>query len=241
MNKTRVLCTCALLAPLCSAAQAQTAGSIFVTAGWFHVAPQDSSGPFTVKSVGGTPLDVSVPNTGAAVSSADTFGGTVGYFMTDHIAAEFEFGVPLKFDLSGAGSLSSFGKLGTVKQWSPVLLFKYFFLGPQTRFRPYAGIGVTRTWFSDGTITNSNFESAALGGSTTASADSVWEPVFNVGFTYAFSEHWFAGFSVSYIPMSTTGHFTTQSRTPVGTLTRHTEAKITLDPITTYLRIGYRF
>jgi outer membrane protein len=66
-------------------------------------------------------------------------------------------------------------------------------------------------------------------------------PVFNVGFTYAFSEHWFAGFSVSYIRMSTTGTFTTQSHTPIGTFTRRAEAKIPLNPIVTYLRVGCRF
>jgi outer membrane protein len=232
---------CALAIAPHTASVAQTAGSIFVTSGWFHFAPQDSSSPLKITSVGGRPVDITVPNTGAGVSSSDTIGFTVGYFVTDHIAGEFEFGVPPKFDVSGTGSLASFGTLGSVKQWSPTLLFKYFFLAPQARFRPYVGIGVTRTSFSDGKITNAAFEARGLGGPTSVEASTVWAPVFNIGFTYAFSDHWFAGFSVSYIPMSTTGTFTTQSQTPVGTLTRRTEAKVSLDPIITYLRVGYRF
>lgn len=241
MKASRLAGACAALASLSTAGYAQTAGSFFVTTGWFHFAPQDSSSPFKLTSVGGSPVDVTIPNTGASISDADTLGFTAGYFVTDHIAAEFEFGIPPKFDLSGTGSLSQFGKLGTVKQWSPTLLFKYFFLEPQAKFRPYVGIGVTRTSFSDATITNTQFESSFLNGPTTVDASSVWEPVFNVGFTYAFTEHWFAGFSVSYIPMKTTATLTTQAQRPVGTLTQRSEAKVTLDPIVTYLRVGYRF
>ena len=241
MNPVKYAGAFALSASLSFAAQAQTAGSFYVTTGWFHLAPQDSSSPFTLKSIGGNPVDITIPNTGAAISNADTIGFTAGYFVTDHIAAEFEFGVPPKFDLSGTGSLAGFGTLGSVKQWSPTLLFKYFFLGPQAKFRPYLALGVTRTWFSDARITNEQFQTRALGGQTTVDASSVWEPVFNAGFTYNFTDHWFMGFSVSYIPMSTTGTFTTQSQTPVGTLTRRAEAKLTLDPVITYLRVGYRF
>jgi outer membrane protein len=241
VNTVRTSCLCAALVLLSGTAQAQSAGSIFVTTGWFHLAPQDSSSPFKATSVGGTPVDVTFPGTGATISSADTIGFTAGYFVTDHIAAEFEIGAPPKFDLSGTGQLAQFGKLGTVRQWSPTLLFKYFFREAQAKFRPYVAIGVTHTWFSDASLTNTAFENAALGGPTSVDTSSIWAPVFNAGFTYAFSEHWFAGFSVSYIPMSTTGTFTSQSRTPVGTLTRRSEARITLDPIVTYLRIGYRF
>lgn len=241
MKVSRFVATCAVAMSLCTASHAQTAGSFFATAGWFHLAPQDSSSPLKITSVGGSPVDITVPNTGAGISSSDTFGFSIGYFVTDHIAAEFEFGVPPEFELSGTGSLARFGKLATVKQWSPTLLVKYFFLGPQSKFRPYLGIGVTRTSFSDAKITNTAFETGALGGPTSVEASTVWAPVFNIGLTYAFSEHWFAGFSVSYIPMSTTGTFTTQSQTPVGTLTRRAEAKVSLDPIVTYLRVGYRF
>lgn len=236
----RLTGSCTVAASLCSMAQAQSAGSIFITAGWYHIAPQDSSSNLKFTSVGGSPVDVIVPNTGAVVSSADTFGMSGGYFLTDHIAAEFEFGAPPKYDVSGGGSLAAFGNVGTIRQWGPVLSLRYFFRDAQAKFRPYVGIGVTRTWFSDAKITNSAFEST-LGGPTSVHAEAQWAPVFNVGLTYAFTEHWFAAFSVAYAPISTTATYTTQAQTPVGTLTRRAEAKITLDPIVTYLRVGYRF
>src|ERR1700761_5042065 len=93
----QVVIGAAALACISTAAHAQSAGSIYLTTGWFHLAPQDSSGPLKETSVGGTPVNISVPGTGAGLSDADTAGFTVGYFVTDHIAAELEMGIPPKF------------------------------------------------------------------------------------------------------------------------------------------------
>ena len=89
-----------------TAAHAQSAGSIYVTSGWFHLAPQSSSQPLTVTSIGGSPTNLSQAGTGATLSSADTIGFTAGYFVTDHIATELVIGVPPSFDLEGGGSLA---------------------------------------------------------------------------------------------------------------------------------------
>src|ERR1700761_1174072 len=116
----------AALACMTTAAHAQSAGSIYVTTGWFHLAPQSSSDPLTVTSIGGSPTNITEPNTGASLDSADTIGFTAGYFVTDHIAPEFVIGVPPTFNLYGTGSLAQFGKIGQAKQWSPTLLLKYY-------------------------------------------------------------------------------------------------------------------
>ena len=50
-------------------AHAQSAGSIYLTTGWFHLAPQDSSDPLKVLSIGGTPINQSQPGTGAGIDS----------------------------------------------------------------------------------------------------------------------------------------------------------------------------
>jgi outer membrane protein len=224
-----------------TAAHAQTAGSFYLTTGWFHLAPQTSSGPLEILSTGGTPVNQPVAGSSASVDSSDTVGTSLGYNITDHIATEFEFGIPPKFDLQGSGIYSKYGTLGTVRQWSPAVLFKWNFLSPQSKFRPYAGLGVTRVWFSDATITNSTFQADVLHGPTSVSTDRSWAPVFNLGFNYSFTDHWFAGLSVSYIPLSVKANFTTQAQTPVGTLTVNSQAKIHLNPIVTYVKIGYRF
>jgi outer membrane protein len=150
-------------------------------------------------------------------------------------------GVPPTFDLHGTGSFEQFGKLGEAKQWSPTLLFKYYFNAPASSFRPYLGLGVSRVWFTGEQITNSGFEANVLHGPTSVSTDSSWEPVFNAGFTYAFNQHWFAGASISYLPLSTTAKLSSASATPIGTLTVTSQTKIRLNPIVTYVSIGYRF
>jgi outer membrane protein len=223
-----------------SAAHAQSAGTFYATTGWFHFSPQVSSDPLELNSIGGTPINQPIAGTGAGASDADTLGLSVGYFVTDHISTEVEFGIPPKFDLQGAGVFAPYGTLGTVRQWSPALLFKWNFLSAQSKFRPYAGLGVTRIWFTDATITNSSFEANVLHGPTSVSTDRSWAPVFNVGFNYSFTEHWFAGISVSYIPFSVTANFTTPNVGPLK-LTVQTQAHVRLDPIVTYAKIGYRF
>jgi outer membrane protein len=230
-----------------SAAHAQSANTFYVTTGWFHFAPQDSSDPLKIDSVGGFPAGVTVPGSGAAVSSADTLGLSFGYFITDHFAAETELGIPPKFDLSGSGTLSSFGKVGEARLWAPALLLKYYFNKPDSKFRPYVGVGATYTWFTDAKITNGGLTQAIgvlataptnPGVSTSVSTTSSWAPVFNAGFNYNFTKHWFAGFSLSYVPVNVTAKLDTTTLAGVHV---KSEAKIHLNPLVTYLKVGYAF
>ncbi|MFL9999210.1 OmpW family protein, partial [Paraburkholderia sediminicola] len=185
--KKRLISTLRLLAAVLAvvtfsgAAYAQTAGSVIGGAGWIHLAPQSSSDPLTITSIGGAQVDTSIPNTGARAGSTDTLGLSVIYFYTDHVAPELVFGIPSKFDLEGRGALASYGKLGTARQWSPALVLNYYFRDPQEKLRPYVGVGVTRAWFTGASITNSAFEQGALHGPTTVSTDRSWAPVFKIG------------------------------------------------------------
>lgn len=231
----------ALFAVAAGTVHAQTAGTFYVQTGWFHLAPQSSRDPLKIVSVGGNTLNQYVPNTGASVDNADTIGLTAGYYVTDHIAAELVGGVPPRFDLTGTGKLAPFGVLGHTYQWSPAVIFKYVFNKPDAAWRPYLGLGATYIWFSGSKITSGPFLAQGLGGPTSVKTSNQWAPVFNAGIDYDFSKHWFAGFSVSYIPVSMRATFTTARRTQVGTLTEVSQAKIKLDPWVTFLNIGYRF
>ncbi|RQH02920.1 OmpW/AlkL family protein [Paraburkholderia dinghuensis] len=252
MKLKQALAGIAALASL-SAAHAQSANTFYVTTGWFHFAPQDSSDPLKIDSVGGASVGAPVPGTGAGISSADTVGVSLGYFITDNIAAEAELGIPPKFNLNGSGTLSPLGKIGEATLWAPALLLKYYFNKPDSKFRPYVGLGATYTWFTGARITNQSLTQGigniALGGAnvgtqTSVSTTSSLAPVFNVGFNYNFTKHWFAGFSLSYIPVSVTATLNT-STVNLGTGTPgpnvKSEAKIHLNPIVTYLKVGYAF
>ncbi len=239
--KLKQAITGAVAALACAqAAHAQSAGTFYVASGWFHFAPQSSSDPLEVLSVGGTTLNAYQANTGARIDSSDTLGFSVGYFVTDHLSTELELGIPPKFDIDGSGQLSAFGKLGSAKLWSPALLFKWNFMAPTDKFRPYVGVGVTRVWFTNAQITNGAFEQGVLHGPTTVSTDRSWAPVFNAGFNYAFNKHWFAGLSISYIPVGVTANLTSTNVGPFG-VTVQSQAKIKLNPIVTYAKIGYAF
>lgn len=83
----------------------------------------------------------------------------------------------------GAGQLRQAGNRSAVE--SGALLLNYYFRDPQEKLRPYVGVGVTRTWFTDASITNSSFEQGLAGGPTTVSTDRAWAPVFKLGVNYA--------------------------------------------------------
>lgn len=224
-----------------SAAHAQTANPFYVATGWFHFAPQDSSDPLKLLTVNGSQVNYPLAGSGAGVGSADTLGLSLGYFITNNLAIDAELGVPPTFDLSGGGTLSGFGKVGSAKLWAPAVLLQYYFNKPDAKFRPYVGIGATYAWFSNAKITNSSFENGELGGPTSVSTTSSWAPVFNVGFNYNFTQHWFAGFSLSYIPVNVTATMTTLKTASPIPVKQTAEAKIHLNPIVTYLKVGYRF
>ena len=63
-----------------TSASAQQAGSWQLGAGWLHFAPQDSSQPLTFTS----PVQRTVPVSGAGVGNADTLGLNATYFIDGH-------------------------------------------------------------------------------------------------------------------------------------------------------------
>jgi outer membrane protein len=239
MKSTYKMLAAGAVMALAGTAQAQSAGSNIISLGWFRVMPNSSADPLTVDSINGRPVGLVKNGTGAEIESADTLGIAFTHFFTDNISGEFVVGIPPKHDVKGDGSFSQYGKLGSVRQWSPALLVKYHFFEAKTKFRPYVGIGVNYTWFTDETISNQNFVNREVlpGGKMTASAESSWNPVFNIGANYAVTDNWFVGLSVSYLPLSAKATLTTTNG-PV-TIVSHTKIKI--DPVVTFLNVGYRF
>jgi len=127
-----------------------------------------------------------------------------------------------------------------VRQWSPAVVFKWHFFEATTKFRPYVGIGVNYTWFTGETVTNQNFVNNEFGPGSkmTASATPSWNPVFNIGANYNITDRWSVGLSVSYVPISTKGNFET---TLANGAVVKSHTKISIDPVVTYLSVGYRF
>lgn len=225
---------------ICSNVDAQTAGSNVVSFGWTHIAPLSSSTPLTITSIGGQPANQELAGTGGKAGSANTAGFSGEHYFTDDIGVALVGGFPIYLNLAGTGSLQHYGVVGKARPWAPQLLLRYHLFSAQSKFRPFVGVGVNYSWFTNARVTNGDFISQTFGpgGSASVKASSSWNPVFEIGANYAFDKHWSAGLAVAYIPAST--EITLTGRTAAG-LESTTKTKVYLRPIITCLSISYVF
>ncbi len=274
----KILCaaaSAAALAPL--AAHAQSAGSNVVTLGWFHIMPQQSTTPLTT-NVAPTPINTPLrlpptftsPGTGLRTSGSDTVGLTVSHFLTDHIAVTSVAGVPPTFKITGQGTIQPPGPAGalgsqnigigpvnpivkSVRQWSPAMIFQYYFGAATAKLRPFLGVGVSYNWFSDLQLqpnfikqTQDNLGAILAAGAgkpgttqVSAKASSSWQPVFNAGLTYNITDHWGLVASVTYIPLKTTSTVTIKAAD--GTELAESKSELKADPIISFVGVSYKF
>ncbi|AUT66426.1 OmpW/AlkL family protein [Paraburkholderia terrae] len=234
------MAACMWSAALTDNANAQTAGSMTLSIGWLHVAPQSSATPLTVESVGGQPVNHELTGTGAHATSTDTMGITTEYYVTDNFGVATLIGLPLTVNLVGDGTLAKYGTVGSTRPMPPAIVFRYHLFAAQSKFRPFVGLGVNYTWFTQVRTTNSQFVTDNLGpgGSAHASLSSSWNPVFEIGANYAITKHWSVGTAVGYVPLKT--HLTLDGTTANGThiVSRST---IRINPINVFLNVAYTF
>ncbi len=200
-----------------TAAQAQSAGSFILNAGWTNVTTQKSSWHNDRNE---TSIDIKSQN-------ASAFGLSGTYFITDNIAGELALSTLTRINLKVGKD-----KVGSVEQFSPTLLLKYYFLNAEDKFRPYVGVGVSRVSFrnaqgeTDGTL------------KTSLEFKNKWAPVANAGFTYQFTDQLFGGVSVSYTPLKSGTITVTDTAKKVA---GKSNDSLKLNPITTFVSIGYKF
>jgi outer membrane protein len=229
------LAAVSVLAAVALPAAAQQAGDNIVNVGWFHLRPDEKSEPLNFRQ----PALGQIAGSSATISNADTLGIAFTHFFTDNFALTADLGIPPKFKLYGGGTLSNLGQLGEAKQWSPAVIAKWYFGDKNSQLRPFVGLGVTRVWYSSVNLTQSlQTRVAGAGGTATADLSSSWAPVANVGLTYNLTQKWSLGLSVAYIPLKTDA--TINGRTALGGTTQAT-TKLTLDPLVTFLSVGYKF
>ncbi|WP_028226960.1 OmpW/AlkL family protein [Paraburkholderia ferrariae] len=267
----------ALTAGLSMSAHAQHAGDNVAVLGWFHVAPVDSSTPLTT-NVAPVPINtpLRLPNsftsqgTGLSTARADTVGLVFTHFLTDHIAVSSVAGIPPTFKLYGHGTLKPPGPAGalgsqnlgdpgtnpivtSVRQWSPALIFQYYFRDADAKFRPFLGLGVSYNWFSDIQLnpafvsaTQNDLGSVLAAGAgkpgqtqVSAKASASWQPVFNAGAEYNITAHLGLVASITYIPLKTTSSVIVKAAD--GTELAVSKSKLSADPIISFLAVSYRF
>ncbi len=271
-----------LLAMLASnPAGAQRAGDNVLQLGALHLQTLDHGAPLHTV-ITPNPLisailvtDFTSPDTDSSVDNANTVLLATTHYFTDHFAVKVEGGLPPIFHINGAGTVQAqspiihnpkllpsinlgdpdYNPLASARQWSPALIAQYSFLGPQLKWHPYIGVGVSYIWFTDLSV-NPEFASAletkfgtalaiASGkyrqGPTyvKAAASYQWSPVYNCGLTYAIDSHWGIATSVSYLPLKASAHITIFAAD--GTQLSDSSAHMNVDTLITALLLTYRF
>ena len=255
---TQALIPAALLA-VSFAAHAETSDGkvLAVSAGWAHIMPQGTKqGVNSTGAVNG--FDSTV---GFELENSDTAEFKFDYLVNDNVSLGLILGVPPTFDIKGKGVLlKNFGgldlnkKVGDVKVYSPVVTGKYHFGTVDSKFRPYVGAGFMYAHFSNFkldssissyltsptfiTITHNTLKDGAS--IRNVKIDDAVAPVAFVGADYNITKNWFATASVSYVHLSTHAKLDVVNNTTGATLLTG-RSKIEINPIVTYLGVGYRF
>jgi outer membrane protein len=265
-----------LLPGLIPSVQAAQPGDNFATLGWLHIVPNSSSTPLQtdldpslIGSVLGAQDAFSSPGTSARVKSADTLALIATHFFTSHMAVQFISGMPARVDIVGKGIVAPTGLLGkfidvnlaapqnnplvSVQEWTPVLLFQYYFRPPTSRWHPYVSAGISYAWFGGFDVSGglrSNLESSfgkvlALAtshpGPTEVRADASrsWNAVYNVGLSYDLTRRLGLAVSTSYAPLGSTATIDILSQD--GALLADSKSHLNQNAIITAVLVNYRF
>ncbi|WP_374666008.1 OmpW family protein [Acinetobacter sp.] len=216
----------------------------------------------SLELVGGIPPKVDISGVGqiraTALSTANTPGaGAPTYFN----------GLKLLKDML-ITDLEAHGTVAEVTAWTPAMTAKYHFgSSDKNRFRPFVGAGVVYGHFNKlklnggveddlvqagymiDNILNGRAGEALHGGqgSSTATPEvkvktsDAFAPVLTAGFTYDLTDSWFTTGSVSYMPYFNNTATVTVTDTSTGRELIRSTTKIDLDPLVTYVGVGYRF
>ena len=258
-------------------AAAQKAGETVVSLGALSINNGRSSsgmlhtelGDSVLTRAGLIPKQFDSAGTELTVGNAVTPMLTVTHFFTDHVAVTNVVGLPPKFDIHGRGRVTTPGALGaavppvvldkpgnnpvaSVLQWSPTVLFQYYFGESDATFRPYLGIGGSYNFFTHVKL-NDNFKRdlqntggylafATTGDKTTTvetRATPSFRPVVGAGVNIALGGNWSANVGVSYLPLKTDSIITLKDKNGNVVLTNTT--KMDIPAIATNFTLGYKF
>lgn len=221
------------------------AGTTFLSAGFASMRAADSDTritAFVTPSPGtlalGIPESFEMPGVEVIPQPAHTMAISVGHFFTDRWLVSLDVGIPPRIAVEGRGvaappgasgatfnldvSDPALNPLGTQRQWSPAVTLQYRFGQPGTFFRPFAGAGVSYTWFTDAAL-NPAFAAAlderfgqplANGagkpGPTTSEIriEPLWTWSLTTGAHFALGKRWGLGTAIVYSPFTVESELT---------------------------------
>lgn len=213
----------------------------------------------SLQMIAGVPPKVDIKGKGeitAPLSGNAKPGGIAGGMFPDGLP--LDYAVPIT-------NLNSYSKAATARAWTPALEAQYQFGKPGIdKFRPFVGAGLMYAYFNDIEL-NKGIESdliaaghmiqnihdgkagAALDGKISSGdmrvkvdASDAIAPIVTAGFTYDITPSWFTTASVSYAKLNNKVTIDVMNKNTNEKLI-HATTKIDIDPVITYVGVGYRF
>lgn len=213
----------------------------------------------SLQLVGGIPPKVDIKGKGKIVAKMTGIANT-----SDTARLAIGDNAPLKQDIL-ITDLAKPQVISTARAWTPALIMQYQFgRTGVNKFRPYIGAGVMYAYFNDIKLNSGTREDlvkaghmvqnildhqagASLDGKLSSAkphvkvdADDALAPLVNLGFTYDLNDSWYAVASVSYAKLNNQVKIKVVNSSNNQELIR-SSTKIDIDPIITYLGVGYRF
>jgi len=219
----------AVTAVINSSAMAVQQGDWLVRTRIINISPNVSSGEITFMD--GTPV---APPSGIDVDSAVTLDIDITYMFTNN------FGVELLLDLTSAHDVNATGNLGTaipgkiaeVTVLPPALIAQYHFM-PQNNIRPYAGAGISYTFFMNEKTTDA-LTNGLGAGSSDLIVDDTFAFLVQAGVDVDISQNWYVNFDAKYFLMDTMATIRVDG-------TNTYQVDFDLDPMILGVGIGTRF
>ncbi|HDS1708299.1 OmpW/AlkL family protein [Pseudomonas putida] len=227
MNKSLLGASLVALALAAPAAHAYQAGDMILRAGAITTAPNESSGDlkFDGNKVSGTK---------ATLDSDTQLGLTFAYMLTDHIGLELLAATPFKHTVAVKGLGGGLdGKLADIKQLPPTLSLQYYPMEPNSRFQPYAGVGINYTLFFDEDLSSARKQQ---GFSNLKLQDSVGI-AGQLGMDYLLTDNLLVNASVWYVDIDTKA--SVNGPTALGY--SKTKVNVNVDPWVYMVGLGYKF
>lgn len=212
----------------CALAQETPKNTLFIgPAGVrFHASSSDLQGP-----AGTTPPGVKMD-----IANTQTLALSYQRDLGSGFSAGFQLGLPPVLRFRADGTAAALGDIGKARVWIPAVVVNHHFEG-WGAIRPYVGLGINRTSFTDGQ-TFANYTAAFSGSASQPAIRSSWGPVVNLGVDMELGHGYVASLSYSRYGIRSKATITTE--TPgVGPIARNITVRS--DPSVISLMVGKRF
>jgi outer membrane protein len=206
------------LALIALPAQAYEKGDWIFRAGVGMVDPQGTAATFTDPDLGSAFIEV---DSGTALTL------TGAYFFSPNWSFEVLAASPFKHDVKlGATGLAP-EKIGEVQQLPPTFSFQYHFM-PDSKFRPYVGLGLNyTTFFSEELIPELSDQGLSL------SVDDSFGAAIQLAADVALNDKWLLNFDLRWISLEADAKLSDGVDTET--------IALDISPLVYSINVGYRF